>query len=152
MEIIFLILVAILGATISKRCADGGSCDDRETCCEIGGGVYGCCSYENAICCSDKSHCCPSGTKCDVSGSRCLSKSGLAFLEDYNYSKLISKKVTPSPADILKCIKDVIPFITDVKAVYEDLQKGDTSSAIKILPQLLKEGVEMTNDCKKLFS
>jgi hypothetical protein len=43
------------------ECPDGGTCGDDQTCCETSNGEYGCCPYENAVCCSDHEHCCPSG-------------------------------------------------------------------------------------------
>ena len=45
-------------------CPDGGECPSGNTCCEQGGGDYGCCSYSNAVCCPDKVSCCPEGSKC----------------------------------------------------------------------------------------
>ena len=50
------------------------TCPDGFTCCPLQGGGYGCCHYENAVCCSDKEHCCPHGTKCDVQHARCVSR------------------------------------------------------------------------------
>ncbi|KAG0444110.1 hypothetical protein HPB47_014159, partial [Ixodes persulcatus] len=42
-----------------------------DTCCQIQGGSYGCCPYEDATCCSDDVHCCPSGYECDTSATSC---------------------------------------------------------------------------------
>ncbi|CAN8017220.1 unnamed protein product [Ixodes persulcatus] len=53
------------------QCPDGGSCPDGQTCCQIQGGSYGCCPYEDATCCSDDVHCCPSGYECDTSATSC---------------------------------------------------------------------------------
>ncbi|KAM7307096.1 putative granulin [Ixodes scapularis] len=54
------------------QCPDGGSCPDGQTCCQLQGGSYGCCPYENATCCSDDVHCCPSGYECDTATASCL--------------------------------------------------------------------------------
>uniref|UniRef100_V5HDN4 Putative granulin n=2 Tax=Ixodes ricinus TaxID=34613 RepID=V5HDN4_IXORI len=53
------------------QCPDGGSCPDGQTCCQIQGGSYGCCPYEDATCCSDDVHCCPSGYECDTATASC---------------------------------------------------------------------------------
>lgn len=44
-------------------------CPDQTTCCSMGSGKYGCCPYENGVCCSDLLHCCPSGTVCTSQGT-----------------------------------------------------------------------------------
>ncbi|XP_070566957.1 multiple epidermal growth factor-like domains protein 6 [Ptychodera flava] len=55
-------------------CPDGKSqCLDKNTCCKLPNGEYGCCPLPEAVCCSDHLHCCPHGTTCDVSHSKCNS-------------------------------------------------------------------------------
>lgn len=49
-----------------------GTCPDTETCCDVGGGMWGCCPYPNAQCCSDHSHCCPPNYNCDVTKGACV--------------------------------------------------------------------------------
>ncbi|XP_071108502.1 progranulin-like [Haliotis cracherodii] len=51
------------------------SCDQNQTCCWLSTGGWGCCSYQNAVCCQDGLHCCPNGYTCDQSKSSC-SKNG----------------------------------------------------------------------------
>ncbi|XP_014669886.1 PREDICTED: granulins-like [Priapulus caudatus] len=52
-------------------CPDGAhQCPDRNTCCKMTTGQYGCCPLLNASCCSDGYHCCPQGYLCD--GSMCM--------------------------------------------------------------------------------
>merc|ERR1711967_169981 len=58
------------GPSPAGTCPDGTSCDG--TCCcaeEILGFclAYGCCPYENAVCCDDHEHCCPEDTTCVLS-------------------------------------------------------------------------------------
>jgi len=44
-------------------------CPGQSTCCELTTpGVYGCCPYENAVCCGDHEHCCPYGYTCGEDG------------------------------------------------------------------------------------
>ncbi|XP_065896567.1 progranulin-like [Dysidea avara] len=53
-------------------CPDEKSqCPNGNTCCELAGGVYGCCPVPKAVCCSDGVHCCPSGYSCDVKQGTC---------------------------------------------------------------------------------
>ena len=79
----FSLLVAIVSAQDSKyftpakfeitmalkddpntTCSDGSSCPGDDTCCPIGGGLFGCCGFSNAVCCDE--YCCPAGYTCDV--------------------------------------------------------------------------------------
>lgn len=52
------------------KCDDTATCPDSTTCCRLASGEWGCCPYEDAVCCPDKVHCCPSGYTC--SGGSCL--------------------------------------------------------------------------------
>ncbi|XP_048245439.1 uncharacterized protein LOC124135118 [Haliotis rufescens] len=47
-------------------------CNDGDTCCRAAQGYMGCCTFSNAVCCSDGTHCCPQGTTCDVESGHCL--------------------------------------------------------------------------------
>ena len=61
-------------------CPDGGSeCPNKNTCCKLGSGRYGCCPLVDATCCSDGVHCCPRGDTCDDKKSMC--KSGNSLVE-----------------------------------------------------------------------
>ena len=52
---------------VKKQCPGGKtSCETDQTCCEMYSGGFGCCPYQNAICCKDGKSCCPWGTKCDL--------------------------------------------------------------------------------------
>ncbi|KAG5854951.1 hypothetical protein ANANG_G00043520 [Anguilla anguilla] len=56
----------------SVTCPDGRSrCQDGSTCCQMISGLYGCCPYPDALCCSDHLHCCPGGTTCDLEHMTC---------------------------------------------------------------------------------
>ncbi|KAI1896514.1 hypothetical protein AGOR_G00095560 [Albula goreensis] len=58
----------------SVICPGGKSrCPDHKTCCQLPSGVYGCCPYQDAVCCSDHLHCCPGGTTCDLERKTCVS-------------------------------------------------------------------------------
>ncbi|XP_065287818.1 progranulin-like isoform X2 [Dermacentor albipictus] len=56
----------------NQLCPDGNECEDDQTCCLLQSGSYGCCPYNQAVCCDDKEHCCPAGYTCDVQAARCI--------------------------------------------------------------------------------
>ncbi|EFX89024.1 hypothetical protein DAPPUDRAFT_304705 [Daphnia pulex] len=44
---------------------DEFQCPLQTTCCKLSGGkLYGCCPFEEGVCCSDELHCCPKGFEC----------------------------------------------------------------------------------------
>ncbi|VDD82559.1 unnamed protein product [Mesocestoides corti] len=63
---------AFANSTAPKAvCPDKNRCPDTATCCKTKSGDYGCCPFENAVCCNDREHCCPHGFTCDVKHQRC---------------------------------------------------------------------------------
>ncbi|XP_052681912.1 neurogenic locus notch homolog protein 2-like isoform X3 [Crassostrea angulata] len=61
----------------SVMCPDGQhECKDRQTCCKLASGQWGCCPIPKAVCCSDGKHCCPESTKCEVSQGKCMRGTG----------------------------------------------------------------------------
>ncbi|KAI6703612.1 hypothetical protein NL676_012748 [Syzygium grande] len=65
-----------------SECGDFSYCPTDETCCCIFEFfdyclIYGCCEYENAVCCTGTEYCCPSDYPiCDVDEGLCLQNSG----------------------------------------------------------------------------
>ncbi|MQL80891.1 hypothetical protein Taro_013335 [Colocasia esculenta] len=65
-----------------QQCGDFSYCEQDETCCcllQFGDSciIYGCCDYENAVCCADSSYCCPHDYPiCDLEEGLCLQKLG----------------------------------------------------------------------------
>ncbi|KAK7306535.1 hypothetical protein VNO77_44482 [Canavalia gladiata] len=65
-----------------SECGDFSYCPADETCCclfELFDFclVYGCCEYENAVCCTGTEYCCPSDYPiCDIEEGLCLQNSG----------------------------------------------------------------------------
>ncbi|XP_022724094.1 low-temperature-induced cysteine proteinase-like [Durio zibethinus] len=63
-------------------CGDFSYCPSDETCCCLSEFydyclVYGCCAYENAVCCTGTEYCCPSDYPiCDVQEGLCLKNAG----------------------------------------------------------------------------
>ena len=51
---------------------DKSKCPDKDTCCLVSDGVYGCCPQQNATCCADKKHCCPHSYICDKPTGTCM--------------------------------------------------------------------------------
>uniref|UniRef100_A0A1A8NME6 Granulin b n=1 Tax=Nothobranchius rachovii TaxID=451742 RepID=A0A1A8NME6_9TELE len=66
--------VVLLGLSSALVCPDGGTCEDKETCCKNNSGGYGCCPLPHAECCSDHLHCCYEGTLCDLIHQKCVNK------------------------------------------------------------------------------
>ncbi|NXW65199.1 GRN protein, partial [Eurystomus gularis] len=58
------------------KCADGTRCLEGSTCCQLRSGAWGCCPWEEAVCCPDHVHCCPQGSTCDPEGGSCLMEGG----------------------------------------------------------------------------
>ena len=53
-------------------CPDGSTeCPGGYSCCKLASGGYGCCHYENAVCCKDGEYCCPEGYTCNHSAQTC---------------------------------------------------------------------------------
>ncbi|KAL5007632.1 hypothetical protein ScPMuIL_016438, partial [Solemya velum] len=65
-------------AVDSVICPDGSDCPDGFTCCQMDSGRWGCCPFQQAVCCSDQLHCCPKGTTCNIKKGRCL-RGGFVF-------------------------------------------------------------------------
>jgi hypothetical protein len=59
-------------------CPDGSVCGPFDTCCSLGFDeewgevIYGCCEFENAVCCSEFEGCCPSGYECNAETKSCI--------------------------------------------------------------------------------
>ena len=54
------------------RCDNTQSCDNKQTCCRIPGGKWGCCPYKYATCCRGSKFCCPKGKRCSNPPGRCF--------------------------------------------------------------------------------
>uniref|UniRef100_A0A0K0G0N9 Granulins (inferred by orthology to a human protein) n=1 Tax=Strongyloides venezuelensis TaxID=75913 RepID=A0A0K0G0N9_STRVS len=57
---------------LSNICEDKKTeCPDDATCCLLNSGEYGCCPFQDAVCCNDRLHCCPFGFKCNLKEESC---------------------------------------------------------------------------------
>ncbi|KAM9296271.1 progranulin [Gastrophryne carolinensis] len=79
----------------SVPCNDTASCPASSTCCRLASGEWGCCPYENAMCCPDHEHCCPSSYTCGASG--CMS--GLDSIPWLKKTPALKAKSTDVPCD-----------------------------------------------------
>ncbi|OWM82796.1 hypothetical protein CDL15_Pgr008677 [Punica granatum] len=74
-----------------SECGDFSYCPSDETCCCLFEFIdfcliYGCCEYENAVCCTGTDYCCPSDYPiCDVEEGLCLKNAG-------DYLGIVAKK------------------------------------------------------------
>uniref|UniRef100_A0A5B6ZEN8 Putative low-temperature-induced cysteine proteinase-like n=1 Tax=Davidia involucrata TaxID=16924 RepID=A0A5B6ZEN8_DAVIN len=65
-----------------SQCGDFSYCPTDETCCCLFEFydyclIYGCCEYENAVCCTDSEYCCPHDYPiCDIEEGLCLKSFG----------------------------------------------------------------------------
>ena len=157
--LIAITLLAIINVCFSTVCRDGSQCPGTATCCLTPQGV-GCCPYENASCCADGLHCCPNGFTCDVSGGRCVRNGNefLSFLET-TPAKLEESKPVPNfpivgsfnPADVLKCVYDLKPVVSDFMDIYRDYKAGNKDAITKELIKLATDGVALGEACWKLI-
>ncbi|XP_042145434.1 tyrosine-protein phosphatase Lar [Ixodes scapularis] len=73
MVVLALVVVFTHGVRVCfVRCPNGSACPDGSTCCPQSSGLYGCCPYPLAVCCSDHRHCCPEGHSCNQSNGTCI--------------------------------------------------------------------------------
>jgi len=74
---------------VRLTCPDNSSCAESMTCCQLKSERYGCCVYDNAVCCQDQEHCCPNGFICDDDQKRCVPKEKWLFnVISKHYKKL----------------------------------------------------------------
>lgn len=69
-------------------CPDNSTCASSATCCKINTERFGCCPYEDAVCCDDLQHCCPSGFVCDTVEKHCVPSSKSTLSNFIKYKKL----------------------------------------------------------------
>ncbi|KAJ4703659.1 Cysteine proteinase RD21a [Melia azedarach] len=108
-----------------SECGDYSYCPSDETCCCIFEFydfclIYGCCAYENAVCCTGTEYCCPSDYPiCDIEEGLCLKNYG-------DYLGVAAKK--------RKMAKHKFPWtkIEETEKTYQSLQwKRNPFAAIR---------------------
>lgn len=121
--IIIISLTLLLNVNLLNICQDGNVCRDSETCCEVIDGSFGCCDYQNAVCCSDKIHCCPGNKKCDVDRMKCVNADNSFSL--FSYAEFqpirVQQKVTGTTQD--KSTNDLVAL---TKGLVQGLDLKDT--------------------------
>ncbi|XP_077976751.1 uncharacterized protein LOC120333941 isoform X18 [Styela clava] len=81
-------------------CPDGTSkCPNGTTCCHVETGDWGCCPFENAVCCGDKIHCCPQYYTCNMTENLCNKKNSKSVGMGV---KLVNQKKQITPLSTLK--------------------------------------------------
>ena len=58
----------------THRCNATTTCPEEKTCCNGRGrkDIWGCCPWENGVCCPNMESCCPEGTRCDDKRHKCF--------------------------------------------------------------------------------
>lgn len=56
-------------------------CLQSQTCCRVSDDEWGCCPFQQAVCCEDTKHCCPKGYTCDPE-KRCTKASPLTWWDN----------------------------------------------------------------------
>lgn len=75
-----------LNVSWTQTCPGGKTaCANSETCCLLEDQGYGCCPFQDGVCCSDRQSCCPHHTKCNVAEGTC---------ENYSHQKVSKYLVT----------------------------------------------------------
>ena len=169
--LIVLTILAVISLTTSTICRDGSQCPGTTTCCLTPKGV-GCCPYENATCCADGLSCCPNTFNCDISAGRCVrspsSNEFLSFLEtepSTMNSASLTDPIAPtvelfsflpnfegiSPADLMKCVYDIQPVISDVIDIIKSYKDGDKAALEKLMLKISADGLTLSTDCWKVI-
>ena len=153
-KVIFaLTVIALINICVSTICRDGSQCPGTTTCCLTARGV-GCCPFENANCCGDGLHCCPNGYNCDTSGGRCV-QSGtnkfLTFVSTQPATYTPPVLTSPSFSDILKCIMDLKPVVSEVIDLVKVIKNKDTEELKLLLLKLAEDGYVLGADCYKVL-
>ena len=73
------------------RCNATLTCPEEKTCCNGRGrkDIWGCCPWENGVCCPNMKYCCPEGTKCDDKRHKCFIPTSVRILNLWNNCKLV---------------------------------------------------------------
>ena len=58
----------------------------------------------------------------------------------------------PSVDDILQCVSDIKPVVTEVEQIVNDFTNGDYQAAIAVLPKLVVDGLKLETDCAKIIN
>jgi hypothetical protein len=165
-----LLLISLIGLSLSTVCRDGSNCPGTTTCCLTPSGV-GCCPYENAECCGDGLHCCPQGYKCFNGGcnktlgdqfsvflSSNPAKTEYTLLTPSTPAPVVAKSTivnanlsSPSINNIIKCVEDIKPVAKVVIEIVNQIKAGNTQAALELITKLVAEGTTLVFDCAKII-
>jgi len=146
-----ILLIALIGMTISTTCDDGSQCPDGSTCCALSSGGFGCCPYEGATCCSDHTHCCPNGYACNVEQGSCVRQEGQNdFLSYVGLMEKLEKSEAKvqNVSTVVQCLEDIPSIIADLKTVIDDIKAKDINALVSLLPKVLADAEKAYADCK----
>lgn len=138
----------LLALTVSMVYSSNLGCGENSTLCASSDGAI-CCPYSNGVCCPGIEKCCPSGYKCNAEEGTC--SKGNDFLSLVGIMKPQQKPVSfPDLESIVKCVKDIVPVISEVYEAIKDYEEGKRDALLEVLVRLAGDGTRLTVDCAKV--
>ena len=95
--------IALVAVFASSGCPTEDTCSGNGTCCAISEAEFGCCPYDDAVCCSDKQHCCPGGYSCSVEDGTCLKGSFWMFSPMHSAKTAVAPVEAVCPSGDTEC-------------------------------------------------
>lgn len=124
-----LFCFSLFSICLNTICKDGNVCEGNHTCCIEQDVFFGCCPFENGVCCLDLENCCPNGTTCDYATKKCRRSAigGSAFLNFWQFEEMspikIQRKTEKNAVMFLEQGDDgLMSFVEIVKGVVEGLK------------------------------
>jgi hypothetical protein len=146
---LYLFTIILLYVTCITDCGDGTSCLDLETCCPMNHNRFGCCPYDDAVCCEDKLHCCPYGYKCDIKRGKCLGNSFFKEIEMKDIRK-VERNEIQGKGDNTSFLDKLLNCIKSYRVVNQEEEKliNESKGNVEvILMELSKDEQKMLEKC-----
>ena len=150
---LYLLTIILLNVRCITDCGDGTSCLDLETCCPMDHNRFGCCPYDDAVCCEDKLHCCPFGYKCDIARGKCKGNSFFKETDIKDIRKVEKNEIqgkednTSLQEELLNCVKSY----RAINQEEENLIKESKGNIESILFKLNKDVPKLFEKCLELI-
>lgn len=140
----------LLALTVSMVASLDLGCGENTTLCQSSNGEI-CCPYTQGVCCAGAQKCCPNGYECNTEEGVCT-KAGNDFLSFVGIMKPLEKPAQfPDIESIIKCIRDVIPVVSEVGEAIKDYEEGKRDELLELLVKLAADGTRLSVDCAKVI-